>query len=392
MNFTEMMTNPFILMFLSIFFGQLIGKIEFKNIKLGSSGGLFVGILISYFITKYLALNTDDSLVSGQTLIPKDLFNLSLIGFIASVGLLASKNIRETIKNSGFKFLVLGLVITFTGAVSTWIFSSVLLAKHQASIIGTYVGALTSSPGLATAIEAARNLEGNGEAMVGLGYSISYMSGTIIVIVFVQLLGKYCKREGIKKQPYYAKGRKGIEESDFSVAAFCIVCLIGVMVGKINVNFGKYIGNFSLGSTGGVLISALIFGDIGKIKSLNFNMNKKNLSAIRDISLNMFISTVGLNYGYDALYLVRTSGIQLLGIGVFTGMISITAGYLVGMKILRLNPIYLIGGICGGMTSTPGLAAAIESTNTDEVTISYGATYPFALFFMILFTSILFKI
>ncbi len=186
-------------MFCSIFIGQLIGKIKYKNIKLGSSGGLFVGIAISYFITKYLLIEGSDTIVVNGPLIPKEVFKLSLIGFIASVGLLASKNIRNTIKHSGYRFMVLALVITLTGALSTWIFINVLFSGLKVSIIGTYVGALTSSPGLATAIESAKTLAGNTEAMVGLGYSISYIPGVIIVILFVQLLGKHNESENIIK-------------------------------------------------------------------------------------------------------------------------------------------------------------------------------------------------
>ena len=54
--------------------------------------------------------------------------------------------------------------------------------------------------------------------------------------------------------------------------------------------------------------------------------------------------------------------------------------------------ILLSGAICGGMTSTPGLGAAIDATGSDEVAAGYGATYPFALLFMVIWTVILHKI
>lgn len=379
-------------MFSSIFLGQLIGRLHYKNIKLGSSGGLFVGIVISYLVTKYLQMEAKDSIMLSKPFIPKEVFKLSLIGFIASVGLLASKNIRETIKKNGYRFMVLALAITSTGALSTWFFINVLFNDLKISIIGTYVGALTSSPGLATAIESAKELAGNAEAMIGLGYSISYIPGVAIVIIFVQLLGKHQKNHITVGKLHGKKEVANSNEINFNIVSFCFVCLLGIIIGKINIYLGSYLGYFSLGSTGGVLISALILGDIKKISFLNFNMNKGQLGVVRDISLNMFLSIVGLNYGYNALNLIKTSGAQLLVVGGFTAVISILFGYLVGKKILKLSNIYLVGGICGGMTSTPGLAASIEAFDSDDVTVGYGATYPFALFFMILFTSILFKI
>lgn len=67
-------------------------------------------------------------------------------------------------------------------------------------------------------------------------------------------------------------------------------------------------------------------------------------------------------------------------------------GCIVGKRIIKLNTIQLLGSICGAMTSTPGLAASMEATDSDDVTVYYGAAYPFALLFKIIFTNILFKV
>ncbi|MBM7615410.1 aspartate-alanine antiporter-like transporter [Alkaliphilus hydrothermalis] len=391
MDLIKFISNPLLLMFLSIFLGQLIGKINFKNIKLGSSGGLFVGIFISYCITVYLQKEVPDSTLLQGAFISSQLFNISLIGFIAAVGLLAAKNIKTIIKNNGYSFMILAFVITATGALTTWGFVR-LVSDMKASVIGTYVGALTSSPGLATALEAAKEMGGNAEAMVGLGYSISYIPGVVLVIIFAQLLGKNYKNNEVKQNATTKVEYSNAvieKESNFCIISFSLVCILGLLIGKINVYLGSYLGFFSLGSTGGVLISALLLGNIKKIGFLNFNMLKQQLFVVRDISLNMFLSIVGLNYGYNALNLIRTTGGQLLLIGIVTASFSILVGYIVGKKVLKLSTVYLLGGICGGMTSTPGLAASIEALDSDEVTAGYGATYPFALFFMILFTNIL---
>ena len=37
----------------------------------------------------------------------------------------------------------------------------------------------------------------------------------------------------------------------------------------------------------------------------------------------------------------------------------------------------IIGGICGGMTSEPDLAVAVEALESVEVAIGHSATYPF---------------
>lgn len=69
------------------------------------------------------------------------------------------------------------------------------------------------------------------------------------------------------------------------------------------------------------------------------------------------------------------------------------SGLLVGKYALGINWIMLSGAICGGMTSTPGLGAAVAAVGgKDDPAAGYGATYPFALFGMVIFTIILHKL
>lgn len=385
----SLLENPLFLLLLAIVLGQLIGKIEYKNFKLGSSGTLFAGLFLSYLSYQYIGNSANTSEVSVT--ISKQLFSIALIGFIASVGLLAAKDIKKTLKENGFKFLILGFTITFTGALSTYLIAKYMLPHVGPSIIGTYVGALTSSPGLATALESGALFGVDGEALIGLGYSIAYIPGVLMVILYVQFQGRAMRREA-SKQPSL---RDLVEDSfitsehSFSVISFAFIAVCGILLGSLKVNLGEAVGNFSLGKTGGVLISALFFGHLKQFIGLNFNFDPKVLKGIRDISLNLFLATVGINYGAQMISVGGSAGSELLIVGFITGTLSILVGYIVGRKVLKIERVPLVGGLCGGMTSTPGLASAIESMESDEVTVYYGATYPFALLFMILFTNII---
>ncbi|ABW18182.1 aspartate-alanine antiporter-like transporter [Alkaliphilus oremlandii] len=390
LNAIKFVEEPLLLLFCSILIGQVIGRISCKGFKLGSAGALFSGIAISYFATQYLMMVNVDHRLLKSGLIPSELFQLSLTGFIAAVGLLASQNIGSQIKENGYKFMLLALVTTGTGALSTWLFFHKISSISKISIIGTYPGALTSSPTLATAIELATALGNSSEVLVGLGYTISYIPAVIIIVISVQLLSKYyngnhssCKLNSKKQE---------IGKGNFSVIGFVTICLLGTGIGKIEVYLGAYLGLFSLGATGGVLLSALVLGNLKKIGFINFRMDDGYLAVVRDISLNIFLATVGLNYGYSALNLIRVSGVQLLAIGATTTLSSILVGYILGKKVLKLSTINIIGGICGSMTSTPGLCAAMESLESDEVVAGYGAAYPFGLFLKILFINILFRL
>jgi len=363
----------FLLCFCSII-GYFVGQIKIKHLKLGTGATLFIGLLISYILGQYKNILIE---------IPKVLFLTSLIGFISVVGIKASKNIEKIIKEYGFKFMVLAIIVTSSGGLITFLFIK-LFGEIKLNIIGTYIGALTSSPGLATALEIAKD---ESQVAIGLGYSIAYIPGILVVILFTQICGKRHKIE--KNIPKIRKIDKSNKiNCEFSIISYLIIVLVGIIIGMIKVTFSASI-SFSLGLTGGVLISSLILGNSKKVLKTKFDENI--LDVIRDLALYVFLGTVGLNYGYKAISSIGTSGIILLGIGMIIGLASIFIGYLCGRYILKIELVYLAGGICGGMTSTPGLASAIDAFNSEKVVLGYGATYPFALISMILWTNFLFK-
>lgn len=448
------LTDPFILMFLALTTGLFFGKTKFGKFSFGSSGALFTGIVIGWIITKYA-----NGFVEGAQgyeaaqemlsvgVIPKGFFDLFLILFVAAVGLLAAKDMNIVIKKYGAKFIVLGLGITLISAAATYGMTLVKENSNNYEIVGVYTGALTSSPGLAAAIESApghatekidnfENLsnyekikisdaleidskeileEGfeftpeqrndyinHAEAGIGSGYAISYPFGVLIVILAVNFFPNIFKIDVEKEKRIYSEEMeaarkevkvKEIETVDFDLISFIAACVIGYTVGEITIPLGP-LGDFSLGATGGVLIVSLILGYIGKIGCLHFRMDNNILGVIREISLTFFLAIVGLRYGYSVINSITSSaaGAYLVLVSLVVGIVGMLIGFIIGRYVFKLNWLMLSGAICGGMTSTPGLGAAIEAAGSDDPAAGYGATYPFALFGMVLFTIILHKL
>jgi putative transport protein len=75
--------------------------------------------------------------------------------------------------------------------------------------------------------------------------------------------------------------------------------------------------------------------------------------------------------------------------GVFVTLIPMVAGYLFARYVLKLNILQILGGTCGGMTSTPGLGVITSKTDSDIPTVSYATAYPVALILMTLFAQII---
>ena len=101
MTFLQSLGNQSVfLLALAVFLGIVLGKIRFRGMALGSSGALFTGLAIG-------ALGGD---------VPKPFFDWNLVIFVASVGLLAARDILRVLRWYGMKFIVLAVGVTRRGS------------------------------------------------------------------------------------------------------------------------------------------------------------------------------------------------------------------------------------------------------------------------------------
>lgn len=441
--------NPYVLTFFTLFTGMLFGKVKFGKLKLGLAGPLFTGLFIGWGTLKLANTIQEGSAHFGAAskfistgLIPSTISTMFLIMFVGSVGLLASKDLGAVLKKYGFKFLSLGVTITLLGAVLCYGLTRFDVKGTPYEISGIYTAALSSSPGFAAALETAEShaqkwvenfedLDDNSKNKIlnvldpsneltaentstltavqkekfiaeaagstGTGFAVAYPFGIIIVILAMNILPKIFnidiekeKKEFKQEMEELSKQTqsKKIETVKFDLASFAFACFMGYTLGQIKINLGP-IGFFSLGSTGGVLIGALILGYIGKVGIFRFRMDAVVLGGIRDISLGSFAGIVGLKYGGRVIKSLTTGGLNFIVIAIVVAVLCILAGFVLGRYVYKINWIMLSGAICGGMTSTPGLGIAIDSLETNDPATGYAATYPFALIGMVLFTIIL---
>ena len=62
---------------------------------------------------------------------------------------------------------------------------------------------------------------------------------------------------------------------------------------------------------------------------------------------------------------------------------------IVGRLVFKISLLDLLGTITGGMTSTPGLAAADSMVDSNIPSVAYATVYPIAMVFLILFIQII---
>ena len=406
-NFTRFLTDPIVLIFLASVTGILLGQLKIGIFKLGKSGSLFSGLLIGWLVYYLYALPYVDAAempgfaqrILERGVVSQDYFNISLILFIAASALLAAKGFGFIIKKYGIRFLFLGFFMTFVGAVLSYIAVILFSSQDPFAVAGTYNGALTSSVGLAAALEVVGIYPAAG-SMVGFGYAVGYAPGVVMVILLIQTCPSLFRLNLENERKLFLDDLRasGIETEgetcgmSLDMLSFGLVCLGGFMVGSIEIYLGPTLGYISLGMTGGIVITALVLGYIGRIGAITFRFSDNMLEVVREIGMMFFLAVVGLRSGYDTLVSLTGAGLTLVLISSATATITVLAGYIVGRYVFKINWFMLAGAICGGMTSTPGLSAAIDTYKNNQIAAGYGAAYPTALLGMIIFNKLVFNI
>ncbi len=386
--------NNLFVVSLVVFVGILIGRLEFRGFRFGISGALFAGLGLS-ILGSIDRFGLD---VLPQVEVPQTYFVISLALFVAAVGLMAARDISGVVKAHGAKFIVAGFLMATVAAMLTYIGAQILGSigiVDPRFIEGTFTGALTSSPGLGAQLEGVGEDIGN---RITIGYSVAYPFGVIMVILLQEFWPrirdidiekeKQKFKQNIQEVSTSAKEKVTKETVTFSVGGFTLAIVLGGILGEIPIPLGP-LGVVRLGITGGILPAALAVGYIGKVGPIKTRMSHEVLSGIRSLTLAIFLAVVGLDAGEGFLEAVLTVGPELILITLFVGFGTIATGLLLLRAIWNLDWIVTAGAITGGMTSTPGLGAAIKATGTEDVGAGYGSTYPFALIGMVIFARIL---
>ena len=190
------------------------------------------------------------------------------------------------------------------------------------------------------------------------------------------------EKEGLKGLArLLGNNAKKLSDTDFFPIAMGIV--LGVLFGKLNISFSGGL-SFSPGLTGGILIVALFLSAVGKTGPIIWSMTGPANQLLRQLGLLLFLAEVGTSAGKNLVATFQESGWLLFGIGAAITLIPMLAAVIVGRLVFNISILDLLGTITGGMTSTPGLAAADSMTDSNIPSVAYATVYPIAMVFLIL--------
>lgn len=257
----------------------------------------------------------------------------------------------------------------------------------KSTMVGLLAGALTSTPAFSASKEAVVELGDHLEDAVSAGYAIAYLFGVIGVVLFVQLVPKLTKanmeyelkkiavEEKIKESKKTMGVKHTIHIDDFGFMPFSLAAILGVIIGSIKIQ------GFSLTTTGGCILLALVFGHFGKVGRVNIMPNVHTLRTLRELGLMLFLIGAGISGG--AKFVQYFEPIYFL-YGALMTLIPMVVGYLFAKYVLKMPLLNNLGSITGGMTSTPALGTLISVAGSEDVAAAYAATYPIALIAIVL--------
>ena len=363
--------NSLLAVFLIAALGYFIGGIRIKGIELGTAGVLLVALVFGHFGVE----------------IPSIVRNFGLALFVCSVGFIAGPKFFRDFKSNAASYILLGFLIILSGGICAVLVSLIGGIRPELSV-GLLTGALTSTPGLAAAQEAAGELAD----LATTGYAIAYPFGVIGVVLFVQLVPRILKVDMAEERAHFEAAHTAkikrydgwlfkFDQGGFF--AFMIAVVLGILLGNVHVPLPGG-ASFSLGTTGGPLIMGLLFGHFAHVGHLDLTVPVEELKTFRELGLMLFLIGAGVSGGAGFVETLRREGVILFVYGAIMTLVPMFVGFFVAKKVLKLRLLNNLGSITGGMTSTPALGTLISVAKTDDVASAYAATYPIALVAVVL--------
>ena len=395
-----------------LFAGYALGRITIKGVCLGDAGvfvaALLFGALLIGPLESQMVIKGDTETVNFLEKALEVVEQLGLILFVTSVGFIAGPKFFGNMKKNFKSYVLLGVIIILAGGLSAALCISMgevigygsnidSRAGFTAMIVGLLSGSLTSTPAFSAA---KATVDPSLTSLVSVGHGIAYIFGVIGVVLFVQLIPKLSKADmDLERSKLVVKEDVSAPKKTFAgtllklddhgFAVFALAAVLGTFVGKIKIplsSAGLSGTCFSLTTTGGCLMVALILGHFGRIGKLNLMPDQHTLKLFRELGLVLFLVGAGIPGGAD---FVENFDIMYFVYGIIMTVLPMILGFLFAKYVLKLSLLNNLGSLTGGMTSTPALGTLINVAKTEDVAAAYAATYPVALIAVVLVSQFL---
>ena len=201
-------------------------------------------------------------------------------------------------------------------------------------------------------------------------HPISVLPGTVIHKGdTVKIMGEKNDVENIAKKIGYPE--RPTDKTDLIFLSIGII--LGTLLGLLGIKAGNASLGFGIG--GGVLILGLIFGWLRSFHpTFGFIPNSAQW-LMQDLGLNLFIAVVGIMAGPQAIVSLKTSGVSVVIAGLIVVILPHLLSSMIGRWIMKMNPVEIIGTLCGAGTCTAALNAVKDQAKSPAPVLSYTPGY-----------------
>ena len=221
---SKFLSEGYFLLFLIITLGIIIGSLKIRKFSLDLSAVIIVALILGHF----------------GYIVPIEFQTIGLLFFIFTIGIQAGPGFFDSFKRGGLKLIFISLTLLLSASLLTILLSHIFEIESSLAV-GVFNGALTSTPGLAAAIEA------TGSPNASIGYGIAYSFGVIGVILLLSLFNILFRVDLKKEEEKY---KSQLQEE------FPEVSNRNLIVENKNID-GKTLGELKIGTMANAIISRI---------------------------------------------------------------------------------------------------------------------------------------
>lgn len=149
--------------------------------------------------------------------------------------------------------------------------------------------------------------------------------------------------------------------------------VLGGLLGALTLRVGGV--PLSLSTSGGALISGLIFGWLRGQHPTFGRIPEPALWVMNNVGLNIFIAVVGITAGPSFIVGFQEAGWGLFIAGAAATSIPLILALLLGRYVFKFHPIITLGCAAGARTTTAALGALQDAVKSKTPALGYTVTY-----------------
>jgi putative transport protein len=183
---------------------------------------------------------------------------------------------------------------------------------------------------------------------------------------------------------FFGDSIKGTAE--FSYISIGLGMALGFLIGAVSIPVPG-IGTIALGLSG-VLIVALVLGNLRRAAGLNWTIPLSANLVLRNLGLTLFLAQVGMSSGPRFAAAVSENGFLMLSLGAIAVITLVVPILFLALWVFRM-PFDDAAGILAGACGNPAiLAYANKLAPSDRPDIGYATIFPGMTIIKILFVDI----